>query len=137
MKNQTSTFSFTGKASYPKNAVALLYDLEGFSRFFNQPDVQDYVPTFLNYVSEAVGVNLFGGEAYWANDATIIPLELEVAQRRKIGLISAVARHRHMYPIDAPLDTCGDRVGNLNQVRGVLRLLKVLVSKVAITEVIA
>src|SRR6266550_2993579 len=64
-------------------------------------------------------------------------LKLEVAQRRKIGHISAIARHRHMYPIDVPLDTCGDRVGNLNQVRGVLRLLKVLVSKVAITEVIA
>jgi class 3 adenylate cyclase len=85
MKSQTSTFSFTGKASYPKNAVALLYDLEGFSRFFNQPDVQDYVPTFLNYVSEAVGVNLFGGEAYWANNATICPLEIEVVHEKFTG----------------------------------------------------
>ncbi|HSU55709.1 MAG TPA: hypothetical protein VLT36_16755 [Candidatus Dormibacteraeota bacterium] len=85
MTSQTSTFSFTGKASYPKNAVALLYDLEGFSRFFNQPDVQDYVPAFLNYVSAAMGVNLFGGEAYWANDATIDPLEIEVAHEKFTG----------------------------------------------------
>jgi class 3 adenylate cyclase len=84
MSSQTATFSFTSKASYPKNAVALLYDLEGFSRFFNQPDVQDYVPTFLNHVSAAVGVNLFGGEAYWAN-AEIVPLELEVAHEKFTG----------------------------------------------------
>src|SRR2546423_14185649 len=82
MESQTSTFSFTGKASYPKNAVALLYDLEGFSRFFNQPDVQDYVPAFLNLVSSAMGVNLFGGEAYLANDAIIDPLEIEVAHEK-------------------------------------------------------
>lgn len=55
MNRQTATFRFTGKASYPRNAVALLYDLEGFSRFFNQPDVQDYVPTFLNHVSAPSG----------------------------------------------------------------------------------
>ncbi|HTL16449.1 MAG TPA: hypothetical protein VL793_04385 [Patescibacteria group bacterium] len=85
MKSPTSTFSFTGKASYPKNAVALLYDLEGFSRFFNQPDVQDYIPAFLNHVSAAVGVNLFGGEAYWAHNVTICPLEIEVAHEKFTG----------------------------------------------------
>jgi class 3 adenylate cyclase len=85
MKNQTSTFTFTGKASYPRNAVSLLYDLEGFSRFFNQADVQDYVPAFLNHVSAAMGVNLFGGEAYWAQNATIDPLEIEVAHEKFTG----------------------------------------------------
>jgi class 3 adenylate cyclase len=83
MKSQT--FSFTGSASYPKNAVALLYDLEGFSRFFNQPDVQDYVPAFLNHVSGAMGVNLFGGDAYWAHNETIVPLEIEVAHEKFTG----------------------------------------------------
>jgi len=43
----------------------LIYDLEGFSRFFNQPDVQDYVPRFLNHVSDAVGACLYGGTQYW------------------------------------------------------------------------
>ena len=86
MSSQTSTFSFTSRASYPKNAVALLYDLEGFSRFFSQPDVQDYVPTFLNHVSAAIGVNLFGGEAYWVQDnAMIDPLKLEVAHEKFMG----------------------------------------------------
>lgn len=86
MNSPTATFSFTGKASYPRNAVALLYDLEGFSRFFSQPDVQDYVPAFLNHVSTAIGVNLFGGEAYWVQDNAIIdPLEIEVAHEKFMG----------------------------------------------------
>jgi class 3 adenylate cyclase len=85
MKNLNSTFSFTDKASFPKNAVALLYDLEGFTRFFNQPDVQDYVPAFLNHISAAMGVNLFGGLAYWAHNATIDPLEVEVAHEKFTG----------------------------------------------------
>jgi class 3 adenylate cyclase len=84
-KTPTATYSFTGKASYPKNAVALLYDLEGFSRFFNQPDVQDYIPAFLNLVSAAIGVNLFGGDAYWAHNATIDPLKIEVAHEKFMG----------------------------------------------------
>ena len=86
MNSQTATFSFTGKASYPKNAVALLYDLEGFSRFFSQPDIQDYVPAYLNHVSAAIGVNLFGGEAYWVqNNAIIDPLKLEAAHEKFTG----------------------------------------------------
>jgi class 3 adenylate cyclase len=85
MNSQNSTFSFTGRASFPKNAVALLYDLEGFTRFFNQPDVQDYVPAFLNHVSAAMGVNLFGGLAYWANNAKIDPLDVEVAHEKFTG----------------------------------------------------
>ena len=85
MSTQKSTFRFSSKASLPKNAVALLYDLEGFSRFFNQPDVQDYVPVFLNHISAAVGVNLFGGRAYWAHNATIDPLEVQVAHEKFTG----------------------------------------------------
>jgi len=85
MKTQNSTFSFTGKASYPKNAVALLYDLEGFSRFFNQPDVQDYVPAFLNHVSATMEVNLFGGEVYWSQGETIDRLKVEVAHEKFTG----------------------------------------------------
>jgi class 3 adenylate cyclase len=36
-------------------------------------------------VSAAMGVNLFGGEAYWAHNATIDPLEIEVAHEKFTG----------------------------------------------------
>jgi class 3 adenylate cyclase len=85
MKTQTSTFSFTGKAGHPQNAVALLYDLEGFSQFFNQPDVQDYVPAFLNHVSAAVGVCLFGGTEYWTDNLKLGPLQVQVAHEKFTG----------------------------------------------------
>jgi len=65
MNFKKHTFKFAGKASHPKNSLALIYDLEGFSQFFNQPDVQDYVPIFLNHVSRAVEICLFDGEQYW------------------------------------------------------------------------
>ncbi|MCH8970315.1 MAG: hypothetical protein IIA66_14510 [Planctomycetes bacterium] len=92
MSKQTNTFKFAGKASLSKNALALIYDLEGFSRFFNQPDVQDYVPVFLNHVSEAMAVCLFGssssrGDAYWnkLKGRPHKPLGLRVVHEKFLG----------------------------------------------------
>jgi len=86
MSKHTSTFRFTGEASLPKNALALIYDLEGFSRFFSQPDVQDYVPAFLNHVSEAVGISLFHGTAYWIDNGTRFkPLGYRVVHEKFTG----------------------------------------------------
>ena len=62
---RTKTVQFDSTASHPKHGIAMIYDLEGFSRFFNQPDVQDYVPKFLNLVSEALSIAIYGGKAYW------------------------------------------------------------------------
>lgn len=88
MGKLTKTFAFEKRASRPKNAVALMYDLEGFSRFFNQPDVQDYVPSFLNHVSEAVSVCLHGGNDYWIEDEKLKgsrPLNLRVSHEKFMG----------------------------------------------------
>lgn len=60
-----TTIHFDPKASRAKHAIVLIYDLEGFSRFFNQPDVQDYVPKFLNHISAVFQTILLGGVAYW------------------------------------------------------------------------
>jgi class 3 adenylate cyclase len=62
------TIQFDEKASQPRRGVVMMYDLEGFSRFFNQPDVQDYVPVFINHVSMAVGACIYGGDHYWRSD---------------------------------------------------------------------
>ncbi len=60
--------SFKPKASLPKQAIVVVFDLEGFSKFFSQPDVQDYVPKYINIVLDAVNICLNGGEAYYALD---------------------------------------------------------------------
>lgn len=86
MSKNTRTFSFTGKASHPKNALALTYDLEGFSHFFNQPDVQDYVPAFLNHVSKAMEIILFKGDPYWRHHKTpFSPLSIRIVHEKFMG----------------------------------------------------
>lgn len=59
------TIQFEATASRPKQGLVVIYDLEGFSQFFNQPDVQDYVPKYLNRVNDAIGRTIYGGVQYW------------------------------------------------------------------------
>lgn len=59
---------FAATASQPRNAIVLIFDLEGFSNFFNQPDVSDYLPAFLNHIFSAINTCIVGGDAYWKSD---------------------------------------------------------------------
>lgn len=63
----TSTIQFDTRASRPKHAIVMIYDVEGFSKFFNQPDVQDYVPRFINHISNVIAAVIYGGEDYWTS----------------------------------------------------------------------
>ena len=66
---------FDTRASRPKHALVMIYDIEGFSAFFNQPDVQYYVPKFINRISNAISIIIYGGEDYWgAKPSTMHPL---------------------------------------------------------------
>lgn len=62
------TIRFDTKASRPKHAIVVIYDITGFSKFFNQPDVQEYVPRFLNHISSVISVIIYGGKRYWLDD---------------------------------------------------------------------
>jgi len=57
--------TFGPKASRPKNGLALVFDLEGFSAFFNQPDVSEYVTRFLNHILGAMATVIEGGDQNW------------------------------------------------------------------------
>ena len=59
------TTTFKPTASRAKLAIVLIFDLENFSKFFNQPDVELYVTKFLNRVFECVSIVYGGGTAYW------------------------------------------------------------------------
>ena len=56
---------FEPHAGMAQNGIAVIFDLEGFSRFFNQPDAHEYIPIYLNIVTEAVETSYFGGTEYW------------------------------------------------------------------------
>jgi len=51
----------------------MIFDLEGFSNFFSQPDVQEYVPQYLNIILEAIDVAINGGESYWHEKTRELP----------------------------------------------------------------
>lgn len=76
---------FASHAKAPQNAIALIFDLEGFSRFFNQPDISDYLPAFLNAIFGAVETCITGGSTYWEEDEELPALKLRVAQRKFMG----------------------------------------------------
>ena len=84
MEDQNDTFKFS-RTSHPQNAIALVYDLEGFSNFFNQPDVQEYIPAFLNIISDSVSTCLFGGTAYWQDNARYPPLSSTPIHEKFMG----------------------------------------------------
>lgn len=86
MSTLKATFQFVEKASLPKNAIALFFDLEGFSRFFNQPDVQTYVPVFLNHISKEFSTVLFGGKSCWGEEEEAMrKLKLTLAHEKFMG----------------------------------------------------
>jgi hypothetical protein len=57
--------AFKPAASQPFHSISLLFDLEGFSGFFNQPDVHGYIAKYLNMIIDAVSLTFEGGELYW------------------------------------------------------------------------
>ncbi len=66
---------FEPTASTAQQAVALIFDLEGFSRFYSQPDVNRYVPMYVNHVLNAMNTIITGGEVFWdGTDEEFVPI---------------------------------------------------------------
>jgi class 3 adenylate cyclase len=49
----------------------LIFDLGGFSRFFAQPDVQQYVPKYLNKIFKCMSIIIYGGPQWWMDDKKV------------------------------------------------------------------
>ena len=72
----TDTIQFDTRASRPKHAMVMIYDIKGFSAFFNQPDVHEYVPRFLNNISNVIATVIYGGKDYWTTTPnTLQPIQ--------------------------------------------------------------
>lgn len=56
---------FKSEASPPTQALVLIFDLGGFSKFFAQPDVHQYVPKYLNRIFNCIDICINGGNQYW------------------------------------------------------------------------
>ena len=78
---------FKPHSSRARNGIALIFDLEGFSKFFNQPDVHEYMPAYLNNVIRAVETMLFGGTEFWRPEQgkKVTPLSKLPVHRKFLG----------------------------------------------------
>lgn len=63
MEIDSPNFHFKPKASFPRYSLVLIFDIEGFSNFFSQPDVEHFVPRFLNHTFRFVASAIHGGPA--------------------------------------------------------------------------
>ena len=76
---------FRNRAGRAQNGIALIFDLEGFSKFFNQPDVHEYIPTYLNIVTDAVESCIFGGKCYWSGSEELNVLQIDPVHKKFLG----------------------------------------------------
>ncbi len=63
--------------------------------------------------------------------------QLELLERREIGVVGAALRHRQVEELDSPLHPRHDAVDDLGHDAGILRLHHVLVGRTAVAQVIA
>ena len=80
--SRTSFFNLT--ASPPELGLVLMFDLDGFSKFFSQPDVHLYVPKYINRIFEAMSIVIYGGVSYWKDNEKLHPF-IEPAQWKYMG----------------------------------------------------
>ena len=64
-------------------------------------------------------------------------LKLQMAQRRKIGSVSAVARDRQVYPFDRSFNARVYAVGDLHKISRIFGLDEMFVATVSVAQVIA
>lgn len=74
MKTTISPFKPT--VSVAEQAIVLIFDLEEFSKFSSQPDVQQYVHKFLNFIIDEIDKTLKAARPYWAVDIDEEPIPL-------------------------------------------------------------
>ena len=85
MKKMIRDINFKSEASHPTQALVLIFDLGGFSNFFAQPDVHQYVPKFLNRIFNCISICINGGEQYWLEDNEIIDTFIPPVHQKFLG----------------------------------------------------
>lgn len=80
------TRRFKPSASRARTGVVVICDLVEFTRFFNQPDIHEYIPRYLNTVFERVERCFFGGKFDWLLEKeTEKPLSILPVHRKFLG----------------------------------------------------
>ncbi|HTI61650.1 hypothetical protein [Mucilaginibacter sp.] len=82
-KNKFQGFKDAGR---PTTGLALIFDISGFTNFFNKPDLQFYITKYINHIIECVEINIYGGDDYWNGESEKTePLLTKPSLRKFLG----------------------------------------------------
>jgi class 3 adenylate cyclase len=82
----TKKFSGFKNAERPSVGLALVFDISGFTNFFNKPDIQDYITDYINKIIDCVEICIWGGKSFWLEDKQHIDkLKLVPVMRKFLG----------------------------------------------------
>jgi len=75
------------EAERPSNGLALIFDISGFTNFFNKPDLQYYITRYINKIVECVDNVIYGGECFWLDEdeEPFEPLKMLPSMRKFMG----------------------------------------------------
>jgi len=65
---------FQSGRTHETTGIALVFDVEGFAAFFNQPWARNYITEYLDHIFRAVSIELLGGRRFWGNKSIVPPL---------------------------------------------------------------
>ncbi len=85
MATKVRKLIFKERASAATQALVMMFDLENFSKFFGQPDVQQYVPKYLNRIFDCIAVEIYGGKQYWDKDQSSLDPLLPPVHQKFLG----------------------------------------------------
>lgn len=75
------TLGFIPEKTEKLQGIALVFDVEGFVTFFNQPWAKSSVPQYLDLVFSAITTELFGGTRFWGDMDRVKPFIRPVHQK--------------------------------------------------------
>ncbi|MDB5285621.1 MAG: hypothetical protein JWR05_570 [Mucilaginibacter sp.] len=85
-KYEKDKFQGFEAADRPTTGLALIFDISGFTNFFNKPDLQSYITKYINQIIECVEITIYGGVDYWtAEPEDLESLNLKPSLRKFLG----------------------------------------------------
>jgi class 3 adenylate cyclase len=74
-------------AERPSVGLALIFDISGFTNFFNKPDIHFYMTDYINSVIDCVETVIWGGTDIWSGDTPeeAPPLIIKPIMRKFLG----------------------------------------------------
>ncbi|MGC4099769.1 hypothetical protein [Ferruginibacter sp.] len=85
--NEKEKFLGFKNAERASVGLALIFDISGFTKFFNKPDIHYYMTNYINQIINCVEITIWGGNDFWTTETPqeIDALEIKPIMRKFLG----------------------------------------------------